>query len=145
MTIPVHLKHKPIIQVDNYDRIDGPYADDTDAKGLSIGIAQWNGPGHTELSAKVWRNTGNKWSRQSEELPLHRVIDLATLICITMDYSRNGRLTSGDDFPVTRSTDNTDLTHHIELMKKELEFKDNAKSLETSLKRLSAELKHLGY
>ncbi|WP_409033579.1 DUF6530 family protein, partial [Klebsiella pneumoniae] len=24
MKIPAHLKHKPIIQVENYDRIDGP-------------------------------------------------------------------------------------------------------------------------
>lgn len=88
MKIPAHLKHKPIIQVENYDRIDGPYADDTDVMGLSVGIAQWNGPGWTKLSAKVWRNTGEKWSRQSEELPLHRVIDLATLICSTMDYSK---------------------------------------------------------
>ena len=58
MKIPAHLKHKPIIQVENYDRIDGPHADDTDAMGLSVGIAQWNTPGWTELSAKVWRNTG---------------------------------------------------------------------------------------
>ncbi|WP_258557313.1 DUF6530 family protein, partial [Klebsiella pneumoniae] len=55
MKIPAHLKHKPIIQVENYDRIDGPHADDTDAMGLSVGIAQWNTPGGTELSAKVWR------------------------------------------------------------------------------------------
>ncbi|MDA4383139.1 DUF6530 family protein, partial [Escherichia coli] len=26
MNIPTHLKHKPIIAVENYDRIDGPYA-----------------------------------------------------------------------------------------------------------------------
>ncbi|WP_225365636.1 DUF6530 family protein, partial [Lacticaseibacillus rhamnosus] len=25
MNIPTHLKHKPIIAVENYDRIDGPY------------------------------------------------------------------------------------------------------------------------
>ncbi|WP_242490872.1 DUF6530 family protein, partial [Klebsiella pneumoniae] len=25
MKIPAHLKHKPIIQVENYDRIDGPH------------------------------------------------------------------------------------------------------------------------
>lgn len=43
MKIPAHLKHKPIIQVENYDRLDGPYADNTDAMGLSVGIAQWNG------------------------------------------------------------------------------------------------------
>ncbi|UUE46351.1 DUF6530 family protein [Pectobacterium aroidearum] len=143
MKIPAHLKHKPIIQVENYDRLDGPYADNTDAMGLSVGIAQWNGPGWTELSAKVWRNTGEKWSRQSEELPLHRVIDLATLICITMDYSKNSRLSSSDDFPVTRSADNADLTHHIGLMKKEL--KENHKNLDKSLQRLSLELKRLGY
>lgn len=52
MKIPAHLKHKPIIQVENYDRIDGPHADDTDAMGLSVGIAQWNTHGWTELSAR---------------------------------------------------------------------------------------------
>ena len=25
-----------------------------------------------DISAKVWRHTGEKWSRQSEEMPLHR-------------------------------------------------------------------------
>ncbi|MBO2682802.1 DUF6530 family protein [Shewanella algae] len=143
MSIPTHLKHKPVIEVDDYDRIDGPYANNTDAKGLSIGIAQWNTPGWTELSAKVWRNTGNKWSRQSEELPLHRVIDLATLICITMDYDKSGRLSSSDDFPVSRSTGNPDLAHHTELMKKELS--QNHTDLDERLKRLSTELKRLGY
>lgn len=143
MSIPTHLKHKPVIEVDDYDRIDGPYANNTDAKGLSIGIAQWNTPGWTELSAKVWRNTGNKWSRQSEELPLHRVIDLATLICITMDYDKSGRLSSSDDFPVSRSTGNPDLAHHTELMKKELS--QNHTALDERLKRLSTELKRLGY
>ena len=120
MKIPAHLKHKPIIQVENYDYIDGPYANGSDAKGLSVGIAQWNRPGWTDLSAKVWRNTDNRWSRQSEELPLHRVIDLAALVCIAMDYSKNGRLSSSDDFPVSRSADNPDLIHHTEIMKKEL-------------------------
>ncbi|WP_337263643.1 MULTISPECIES: DUF6530 family protein [unclassified Serratia (in: enterobacteria)] len=144
MKIPTHLKHKPILEVPNYDKIDGPYVGDTDAMGLSIGIAQWNTAGWTELSAKVWRNPGDKWSRQSEELPLHRVIDLASLICIAMDYCRNNNnLTSTDDFPVHRSTDNPDLKHHIELMKKEI--KENKEYLDESLKRLSTELKKLGY
>ncbi len=58
MKIPAHLKHKPIIQVENYDRIDGPHADDTDAMGLSVGIAQWNTPGWTELSAVGINNHG---------------------------------------------------------------------------------------
>ncbi|MDD2454676.1 MAG: DUF6530 family protein, partial [Synergistaceae bacterium] len=52
-----------------------------EAKGLSLGLAQWNDRGKVEISAKVWRYTGEKWSRQSEELPLHRVLDLAILVC----------------------------------------------------------------
>ncbi|EPL9663837.1 DUF6530 family protein [Klebsiella sp. GG_Kp154] len=144
MKIPTHLKHKPILEVPNYDDIDGPYAGDSDAKGLSIGIAQWNKAGCTELSAKVWRNPGDKWSRQSEELPLHRVIDLASLICIAMDYCRNdNNLRSLDDFPVNSSKDNPELKHHIKLMDKELT--ENEKYLDESLKRLSSELKRVGY
>ncbi len=81
MKIPTHLKHKPVIVSENYENVDGRYAYDTDAKGLSLGLAQWNDRGRVDISAKVWRYTGEKWSRQSEELPLHRVLDLAILIC----------------------------------------------------------------
>jgi hypothetical protein len=50
-------------------------------KGLSLGLAQWNERGKVEIAAKIWRHPGEKWSRQSEEMPLHRVLDLAILIC----------------------------------------------------------------
>ena len=79
MKIPTTLKHKPVIVSDNYENVDGRYAHDTDAKGLSLGLAQWNDRGRVDISAKVWRYTGEKWSRQSEEMPLHRVLDLAIL------------------------------------------------------------------
>ncbi|KAF1084373.1 hypothetical protein SPSYN_02150 [Sporotomaculum syntrophicum] len=81
MKIPTTLKHKPVIVSENYENVDGRYAYDTDAKGLSLGLAQWNDRGKVEISAKVWRHTGEKWSRQSEEMPLHRVLDLAILVC----------------------------------------------------------------
>jgi len=67
--------------VRNYENVDGRYAYNTDAKGLSLGLAQWNDRGSLDISAKIWRHTGEKWSRQSEELPLHRVLDLAILVC----------------------------------------------------------------
>jgi len=86
MDIPTNLKHKPVIVSDNYSRVDGRKAYDTDAQGLSLGLAQWNDRGKVDVSAKVWRYTGEKWSRQSEELPLHRVIDLAILICRARQY-----------------------------------------------------------
>ena len=73
-----------------------------------------------------------------EELPLHRVIDLASLICIAMDYCRNdNNLRSLDDFPVNRSTDDPELKHHINLMSKELNKSE--RYLNVSLKRLSVQ------
>ena len=81
MNIPTTLKHKPVITVENYENVDGRQAYSSEAKGLSLGLAQWNDRGKVEISAKVWRYTGEKWSRQSEELPLHRVLDLAILVC----------------------------------------------------------------
>jgi len=81
MKIPTTLKHKPVIVVENYENVDGRYAYNSDAKGLSLGLAQWNDRGRVDISAKVWRHTGEKWSRQSEELPVHRVLDLAILLC----------------------------------------------------------------
>lgn len=81
MNIPTTLKHKPVIVCENYENVDGKYAYNSDAKGISLGLAQWNDRGKIDVSAKVWRHTGGKWSRQSEELPLHRVLDLAILVC----------------------------------------------------------------
>lgn len=74
MNAPNNLKHKPIIAVNDYqskhENIGG-----SDAEALSIGFSQWDS---TEISAKVFRYI-NQWSPQSEELPLHRVIDLCIL------------------------------------------------------------------
>lgn len=86
MNIPTTLKHKPVIAVENYENVDGRAAYKSEAKGLSIGLAQWNDRGRVDASAKVWRYTGEKWSRQSEELPLHRVLDLAILIVRARRY-----------------------------------------------------------
>ena len=60
MKIPTTLKHKPVIVAENYDSIDGRGAYHSDAKGLSLGLAQWNDRGKVDISAKVWRHTGEK-------------------------------------------------------------------------------------
>lgn len=79
----------PVIVTEDYENIDGRKAYNTDAKGLSLGLAQWNDRGKLDISAKVWRYTGEKWSRQSEELPMHRVLDLAILTCRSYLYFQN--------------------------------------------------------
>ncbi|EEV29061.1 DUF6530 family protein [Enterococcus casseliflavus] len=86
MKIPENLKHKPVIKVEGYDTVDGKNALHTDAKGLSLGLAQWNDRGKVDISGKVWRHTGEKWSRQSEELPLTRILDLAILVAQSSLY-----------------------------------------------------------
>ena len=73
MEITTNLKHKPVIVVEDYDQVDGRNALHTDAKGLSLGLAQWNDRGKVDISGKVWRHTGEKWSRQSEELPITQI------------------------------------------------------------------------
>lgn len=77
MKSPTNLKHKPIISVNNYDQLDAKNANQTDVKALSIGIAQYD---EDEISLKIWRKPNGKWSRQSEEIPLHRNIDLNILL-----------------------------------------------------------------
>ena len=104
MEAPRNLSHKPAWVVDFYNKKDAYHAPNSDAKALSLGIAQWNDKKQDEHepSLKVWRYTGEKWSRQSEELPLHRVLDLAILLCSAMIDSENEGITksllSDDDF-----------------------------------------------
>lgn len=89
MAVPNHLDHQPIIAVDNYQRIDGMYAPNSDAKALSIGHAQYD---DQEIAVKIFRHTGNKWSRQSEELPLHRNLDLTILIIGSLLNNLSGQI-----------------------------------------------------
>ena len=105
MKIPSDLKHKPVIVSEDYDRIDGRKAHKSDAKGLSLGLAQWNERGNVDISAKVWRHTGGKWSRQSEELPLHRVLDLAILIIKAKKGFRERYHKNEKDYPNYPSLD----------------------------------------
>ncbi|NLJ71989.1 MAG: hypothetical protein GX333_03120 [Syntrophomonadaceae bacterium] len=159
MKIPVTLKHKPVIVVNNYEEVDGRSAYDSDAKGLSLGLAQWNDRGKIDISAKVWRYTGEKWSRQSEELPLHRVLDLALLICKTrqhfMEAYRYEKLydpekttidrigLQGDAMTVEVCTDNPLIDEDIKLFRDSITKDDEL--IGERLRTLAAILKEIGY
>jgi len=159
MKIPATLKHKPVIVSENYENIDGRNAYHSDAKGLSVGLAQWNDRGKVELSAKVWRHTGGKWSRQSEELPLHRVIDLAILVCRMRLHFREAyqyeklydpenptidRIgLQGDAMTVSICTDNPMIDEDLKLFSRVLSGDDEL--LSERLQTLSGILKEMGY
>ena len=159
MKIPTSLKHKPVGVSEDYEKVDGRYADASDAKGLSLGLAQWNDRGKVDISAKVWRYTGEKWSRQSEELPLHRVLDLSILICRTIEHFREAyryellydpekpvidRIgLQGDAMTVAVCTGNDKIDEDIKLFNQALS--DDGEMIGERLRTLSRILKEMGY
>lgn len=159
MKIPTTLKHKPVLLSENYENVDGRYAYNSDAKGLSLGLAQWNDRGKVDISAKVWRHTGEKWSRQSEELPLHRVLDLAIMICRASLHFREAyrheklydpentvidRIgLQGDAMTVAICTDNEKIDDDIKLFRQALSEDDEL--IGERLHTLSRILKEMGY
>lgn len=91
MDTPKNPKHKSIVLVRKYAENDGKYKNDTDAMSLSIGLAQWENS-ENDISAKVFRRKNGKWLRQSEELPIHRVLDLSILIISSLNINaKNGK------------------------------------------------------
>ena len=159
MKIPTTLKHKPVFVSENYEQIDGHSAYKSDAKGISLGLAQWNDRGKVDISAKVWRYTGEKWSRQSEELPLHRVLDLAILIARARQYLgeayRQEKLfdpdkpvidrvgLQGDAMTVAVCVDNPMIEQDIQLFRQCLS--DNDELISERLRVLKKMLDEMGY
>ena len=159
MKIPTNLKHKPVIVSENYENVDGRYAYKSDAKGLSLGLAQWNDRGKVDISAKVWRHTGDKWSRQSEELPLHRVLDLAILVCRAEQYFREAYRykklydeenpvidrvgLQGDAMTISVCTENEKIDEDIQLFRQALS--NDGELIGERLRILSRILKEMGY
>ena len=159
MKIPTTLKHKPVIVSENYENVDGRNAYNSDAKGLSLGLAQWNDRGKVDISAKVWRYTGEKWSRQSEELPLHRVLDLAILILRSQLHFREAYRyeklydtkntvidrvgMQGDAMNVEVCTDNEKIDEDIKLFRQALS--DDDEIIGERLSILARLLNEMGY
>lgn len=76
---PTGVAHKALFLLPFADK-DGKYTDGpngTDAQYLDVGFSQWD---PNDLSVKVWRRAEDRWSRQSEEVPVHRVLDMAQLV-----------------------------------------------------------------
>ncbi|AWI08903.1 DUF6530 family protein [Ereboglobus luteus] len=159
LKIPTTLKHKPVVVAEDYANVDGRYAYDTDTQGLSLGLAQWNDRGKVDISAKVWRHTGEKWSRQSEELPLHRVLDLAIFVCRAKQHFKDAYRfpklydeqnpvidrvgLQGDAMTLKICTDNENLEEDIHLFHQALSNDDEL--LGERLKALAGILREMGY
>ena len=78
-SLPKNLTHKPVYALD-YENLD-EYVPTTDAQWISVGWSTWD---PRALALKIFRWTGNKWSRESEEVPLARLIDAAIWVILVV-------------------------------------------------------------
>ena len=129
MDSPKHLRHKPIISVNDYDKIDAHFSKNTDVKALSIGFSQYN---PNEISVKVWRHSGTKWSRQNEELPIHRNIDLTILLVASLLKDINS------DYPNSNLREEVDDANNVDAIKQY--YLKNEKFLRPRLEELKDKL-----
>ena len=67
--VPMWLNHRPIFAARYEDMSD--YDPQADAKFVSVGLAQYD---PESISVKIFRRSGDRWSRQSEELPIFRAL-----------------------------------------------------------------------
>lgn len=75
--LPQHLDHKPVYALP-YQRFDGANGGPrSEVQFISVGIAQYD---RYAISVKVMRHGGKKWTRQAEELPPHRVVDMTLFL-----------------------------------------------------------------
>ncbi|MEQ8531369.1 MAG: DUF6530 family protein [Imperialibacter sp.] len=123
MDTPKHLEHKPIMSVNNYDE---KVEIGSDAKALSIGKAQYN---KQEYTVKVWRRPGNRWSRQSEEVPIQRVLNMCILAVSSMNIKEGN------------SESNSSLKEVVDVDEKSMDaykkfIKDNHECLSKKLEEL---------
>lgn len=145
MPLPQHLAHKPVYAIP-YEDFDGIYAASTDARYLSIGIAQYN---DEEVSMKVLRHTGAQWSPQAEELPIHRPIDMALFLAkvifgapgARVDVPAGTFLDQSNDIEITpehRSLDQ--LREYEDFLRRHRDlYRERFKALLQVLKHLEAE------
>ncbi len=86
MKLPQNRTHKPIVSVNDYERMDAQYTPETDARALSIGQSTWDGE---DISLKIWRHNGKQWKGNSEEMPIHRCLDLAILFLASIQKDKD--------------------------------------------------------
>lgn len=132
MESPKHLSHKPIISVNDYDKIDALYANQTDVKALSIGRAQYNSD---QISLKIWRHTDEKWSRQSEEMPIHRNLDLSILFLAALSTDTTAH------YPQSSLREVVDQISEVQTIKEY--YEENKRFIEPRLKELKRLLNDL--
>lgn len=159
MKIPASTNHKPVIVSDNYGKVDGRFASKTDVGALSLGLTEQNEDGRVHIAAKIWRAEEEKGTSSSDEIPIHRILDLSILICSALThFSEAYRFEhlydpqhpmidriglQGNAMTVAVCTDNEQIQEDIKLFNEALS--DNGEMIGERLRTLTRMLEELGY
>lgn len=159
MEKPASTNHKPVMISDNYGKVDGRFAYKTDVRALSLGLSGENEDGKAHIAAKVWRAAEGQGIGSSDEIPIHRILDLSILICSALTHfseayryehlydpqnpviDRIGL--QGNAMTVAVCTDNEEIHEHIKLFNEALS--DNGEMIGERLRTLTRMLEELGY
>lgn len=93
--LPTWLSHKPVLACD-YQEVNEAAGcfDSDDARFISVGHAQYN---PNEASVKMFRWSSDRWSRQSEEVPVQRLpYMMAMLLAAIFRVQHPGEAVPGD-------------------------------------------------
>lgn len=77
-----------VMTAEQYDRIDGRRAYQSDIKRLTLGAPTLDDNKSTPIAAQVWKETAEGRLEISTELPLHQVIDLMIFLSRTLLHFR---------------------------------------------------------
>ncbi|WP_434509848.1 DUF6530 family protein [Desulfitobacterium sp. AusDCA] len=81
--------NKDIVMIaDQYDRIDGKNAYQSDIKRLTLGTPTLEINKNMQIAAQIWKETANGELKISTELPIHQVLDLMIFLSRTLLYFR---------------------------------------------------------
>ena len=85
--LPQHLKHTPVYAMPYQDFDGGNGRQGNDVRFVSVGLFQDD---EETVSIKIMRHSRERWSRQAEELPVHRVIDMTLFLAkVLFDSERH--------------------------------------------------------
>lgn len=77
-----------VMIADQYDRIDGKNACQSDIKRLTLGTPTLENNKNMKIAAQIWKETAKGELEISTELPIHQVLDLMIFLSRTLLYFR---------------------------------------------------------
>jgi len=82
------MNEKIVIIADNYDRIDGRNAYQSEVKRLTLGAPVLEENKKMQIAAQIWKENVNGQLEMDTELPVHQVFDLMILLSRVLLYFR---------------------------------------------------------